>query len=140
MKKASLLLFGIVWCGILAVLTWAFSCYHGIGRSDIPEPYGRWMVYTIISGFWVLGVVVVVSGVARLFARAEEKPTSGSLLGKFMFIVLGAMFAQLGVFGICGTIADNAGVDDSDLPMFFRVLALVVHNVFPVVMVVIGQY
>ena len=137
MKKASLLLFGIVWCGILAVLTWAFSCDHGIGRSDIPEPYGRWMVYTIISGFWVLGVVVVVSGVARLFARAEEKPTSGSLLGKFMFIILGAMFALLGVFGVCGTVADNAGVDDSDLPMFFRVFALVMHNVLPVVMFVI---
>jgi hypothetical protein len=75
-----------------------------------------------------------------LFARAEEKPTSGSLLGKFMFIILGAMFALLGVFGICGTIADNAGVDDSDLPMFFRVFALVMHNVLPVVMVVIGQY
>lgn len=137
MKKASLLLFGIVWCCILAVLTWAFLCDHGIGRRDIPEPYGRWMVYTIISGFWVLGVVVVVSGVARLFARAEEKPTSGSLLGKFMFIILGAIFAQLGVFGICGTIADNAGVDDSDLPMFFRVFALVMHNVLPVVMFVI---
>ncbi len=136
MKKASLLLFGIVWCGILAVLTWAFSCDHGIGRSDIPEPYGRWMVYTIISGFWVLGVVVVVSGVARLFARAEEKPTSGSLLGKFMFIIVGAMFALLGVFGVCGTVADNAGVDDSDLPMFFRVFALVTHNVLPVVMFV----
>jgi hypothetical protein len=137
MKKASLLLFGIVWCGILAVLTWAFSCDHGIGRSDIPEPYGRWMVYTIISGFWVLGVVVVVSGVARLFARAEEKPTSGFLLGKFMFIILGAMFALLGVFGVCGTVADNAGVDDPDLPMFFRVFALVMHNVLPVVMFVI---
>ena len=136
MKKASLLLFGIVWCGILAVLTWAFSCDHGIGRSDIPEPYGRWMVYTTISGFWVLGVVVVVSGVARLFARAEERPTSGSLLGKFMFIILGAMFALLGVFGVCGTVADNAGVDDSDLPMFFRVFALLTHNVLPVVMYV----
>ncbi len=136
MKKASLLLFGIVWCSILAVLTWAFSCDHGIGRRDIPEPYGRWMVYTIISGFWVLGVVVVVSGVARLFARAEEKPRPGSLVGKFIFIIFGAMFALLGVFGVCGTVADNAGVDDPDLPMFFRVFALLTHNVLPVVMFV----
>ena len=136
MKRFVLLLFGIVWCGILAVLTWAFSCDHGIGHSDIPEPYGRWMVYTIISGFWVLGVVVVVSGVARLFARAEEKPTSGSLLGKFMFIILGAMFALLGVFGICGTIADNAGIGDSGVPLFFRMFSLVMHKILPFVMFV----
>lgn len=140
MKKASLLLFGIVWCCILAVITWLFSCSSGVGKSDVPDPYGRWMVYTIISGFWVLGVVFVASGIAMLFSRGDEKPKPGSLTGKFMFIIFGAMFALLGVFGICGTIADNAGVDDSDLPMFFRVFALVTHNVFPVVMVVIDQY
>ena len=136
MKKASLLLFGIVWCCILAVITWLFSCSTGVGKSDVPDPYGRWMMYTFFSGSWVLGVVVVVSGIARLFARAEEKPTSGYLLGKFMFIILGAMFALLGVFGVCGIVADNAGVDDSDLPMFFRVFALLTHNVLPVVMYV----
>ena len=136
MKRFVLLLFGIMWCGILAVLTWAFSCGHGIGHSDIPEPYGSWMVYTIISGFWALGVVVVVSGVARLFARAEEKPTSGSLLGKFMFIIPGAMFALLGVFGICGTIADNAGIGDSGVPLFFRIFSLVMHKILPFVMFV----
>lgn len=140
MKKASLLLFGIVWCSILAVITWLFSCSTGVGRSDVPDPYGRWMVYTIISGFWVLGVVFVASGIAMLFSRGDEKPKPGSMTGKFIFIIFGAMFALLGVFGVCGTVADNAGVDDSDLPMFFRVFALVMHNVFPVVMVVIGQY
>ncbi len=46
------------------------------------------------------------------------------------------MFALLGVFGVCGTVADNAGVDDPDLPMFFRVFALLTHNVLPVVMFV----
>lgn len=136
MKKASLLLFGIVWCGILAVITWLFSCSTGIGRSSIPDPYGKWIAYTVISGFWALGVVVVVSGIAMLFSRGDEKPKPGSLMGKFMFIILGAMFAMLGVFGVCGTVADNAGVDDPDLPMFFRVFALVTHNVLPVVMYV----
>lgn len=137
MKKASLLLFGIVWCCILAVITWLFSCSTGVGKSDVPDPYGRWMVYTIISGFWVLGVVVVASGIAMLFSREDEKPRPGSLMGKFIFIILGAMFALLGVFGVCGTVADNAGVNDPDLPMFFRVFALVMHNVLPVVMSVI---
>lgn len=64
MKKASLLLFGIVWCGILAVLTWAFSCDHGIGRSDIPEPYGRWMVYTIRNCLMKLFARINLSSVA----------------------------------------------------------------------------
>ena len=137
MKKASLLLFGIVWCCILAVITWLFSCSTGVGKNDVPDPYGRWMVYTIISGFWVLGVVVVASGIAMLFSREDEKPRPGSLMGKFIFIILGAMFALLGVFGVCGTVADNAGVNDPDLPMFFRVFALVMHNVLPVVMSVI---
>jgi hypothetical protein len=137
MKKASLLLFGIVWCCILAVITWLFSCSTGVGKNDVPDPYGRWMVYTIISGFWVLGVVVVASGIAMLFSREDEKPKPGSLMGKFIFIILGAMFALLGVFGVCGTVADNAGVNDPDLPMFFRVFALVMHNVLPVVMSVI---
>ena len=137
MKKASLLLFGIVWCCILAVITWLFSCSTGVGKSDVPDPYGRWMVYTIISGFWVLGVVVVASGIAMLFSREDEKPRPGSLVGKLIFIILGAMFALLGVFGVCGTVADNAGVNDPDLPMFFRVFALVMHNVLPVVMFVI---
>ena len=52
MKKASLLLFGIVWCSILAVITWLFSCSSGVGKSDFPDPYGRWMMYTFFSGFW----------------------------------------------------------------------------------------
>ena len=137
MKRLALLLFGIVWCGILAVITWLFSCSTGVVKSDVPEPYGSWMVYTIISGFWALGVVVVVSGIARLFARTEETPTSGSLLGKFMFIILGAMFALLGVFGICGTIADNTGVGDKNLPMFFRVFSLVWFNVLPIILFVV---
>ena len=136
MKKASLLLFGIVWCSILAVITWLFSCSSGVGKSDFPDPYGRWMMYTFFSGFWALGVVVVASGIAMLFSRGDEKPKPGSLRGKFMFIILGAMFALLGVFGVCGTVADNAGVDDPDLPMFFRVFALVTHNALPVVMFV----
>jgi hypothetical protein len=137
MKKASLLLFGIVWCSILAVITWLFSCSSGVGKSDFPDPYGRWMMYTFFSGFWALGVVVVASGIAMLFSKRDEKPRPGSLMGKFFFIILGAMFALLGVFGVCGTVADNAGVDDPDLPMFFRVFALVMHNVLPVVMFVI---
>lgn len=94
-------------------------------------------MYTVISGFWALGVVVVASGIAMLFSRGDEKPRPGSLVGKFMFIILGAMFALLGVFGACGTVADNAGVDDPDLPMFFRVFTLVMHKVLPVVMFVI---
>lgn len=94
-------------------------------------------MYTVISGFWALGVVVVASGIAMLFSRGDEKPRPGSLVGKFMFIILGAMFALLGVFGVCGTVADNAGVDDPDLPMFFRVFTLVMHKVLPVVMFVI---
>jgi len=137
MKKASLLLFGIVWCCILAVITWLFSCSTWVGKSSIPDPYGRWMLYTFFSGFWALGVLVVASGIAMLFSRGDEKPRPGSLVGKFIFIILGAMFALLGVFGVCGTVADNAGVDDPDLPMFFRVFALVMHNVLPVVMFVI---
>ena len=137
MKKASLLLFGIVWCCILAVITWLFSCSTGIGRSSIPDPYGKWIAYTVISGFWALGVVVVASGIAMLFSKRDEKPRPGSLVGKFFFIIMGAMFALLGVFGVCGTVADNAGVDDPDLPMFFRVFALVMHNILPVVMYVI---
>jgi len=95
------------------------------------------MLYTFFSGFWALGVLVVASGIAMLFSRGDEKPRPGSLVGKFIFIILGAMFALLGVFGVCGTVADNAGVDDPDLPMFFRVFALVMHNVLPVVMFVI---
>ena len=94
-------------------------------------------MYTVISGFWALGVVVVASGIAMLFSRGDEKPRPGSLVGKFMFIILGAMFALLGVFGVCGTVVDNAGVDDPDLPMFFRVFTLVMHKVLPVVMFVI---
>ena len=137
MKKASLLLFGIVWCCILAVITWLFSCSTGVGKSSIPDPYGRWMMYTFFSGFWAFGVVVVASGIAMLFSKRDEKPRPGSLMGKFFFIILGAMFALLGVFGVCGTVADNAGVDDPDLPMFFRVFALVMHKVLPVVMFVI---
>ena len=136
MKKASLLLFGIVWCCILAVITWLFSCSSGVGKSDVPDPYGRWMMYTFFSGFWAFGVLVVASGIAMLFSRGDEKPKPGSLVGKFIFIIFGAMFALLGVFGVCGTVADNAGVDDLDLPMFFRVFALVTHNVLPVVMYV----
>ena len=136
MKKASLLLFGIVWCCILAVITWLFSCSSGVGKSDVPDPYGRWMLYTFFSGFWALGVLFVASGIAMLFSKGDEKPKPGSLVGKFMFIIVGAMFALLGVFGVCGTVADNAGVDDPDLPMFFRVFALVTHNVLPVVMYV----
>ena len=137
MKKASLLLFGIVWCCILAVITWLFSCSTGVGKSSIPDPYGKWIMYTVIFGFWALGVVVVASGIAMLFSKRDEKPRPGSLVGKFFFIILGAMFALLGVFGVCGTVADNAGVDDPDLPMFFRVFALVMHKVLPVVMFVI---
>ena len=95
------------------------------------------MMYTFFSGFWAFGVLVVASGIAMLFSRGDEKPRPGSLVGKFIFIILGAMFALLGVFGVCGTVADNAGVDDPDLPMFFRVFALVMHNVLPVVMFVI---
>ena len=136
MKKASLLLFGIVWCSILAVITWLFSCSSGVGKSDIPDPYGRWMMYTFFSGFWALGVVVVVSGIAMLFSRGDEKPKPGFLLGKFMFIILGAMFALLGVFGICGTIADNAGIGDSGVPLFFRMFSLVMHKILPFVMFV----
>ena len=136
MKKASILLFGIVWCCILAVITWLFSCSTGVGKSSIPDPYGRWMMYTFFSGFWAFGVLVVASGIAMLFSREDEKPRPGSLVGKLIFIILGAMFALLGVFGVCGTVADNAGVDDPDLPMFFRVFALVMHNVLPVVMFV----
>ena len=130
-------MFGIVWCCILAVITWLFSCSTGVGKSSVPDPYGRWIMYTVISGFWALGVVVVASGIAMLFSRGDEKPRPGSLVGKFMFIILGAMFALLGVFGVCGTVADNAGVDDPDLPMFFRVFTLVMHKVLPVVMFVI---
>lgn len=137
MKKASLLLFGIVWCCILAVITWLFSCSTVVSKSSIPDPYGRWMIYTFFSGFWAFGVLVVASGIAMLFSRGDEKPRPGSLVGKFIFIILGAMFALLGVFGVCGTVADNAGVDDPDLPMFFRVFVLVMHNVLPVVMFVI---
>ena len=132
MKKASLLLFGIVWCCILAVITWLFSCSSGVGKSDFPDPYGRWMMYTFFSGFWALGVVVVASGIAMLFSRGDEKPKPGSLTGKFMFIILGAMFALLGVLGICGTVADNAGVGDTNLPMFFRVFSLVWFKVLPI--------
>jgi len=116
MKKASVLLFGIVWCGILAVITWAFSCSTGVGKSDLPDPYGRWMVYTVISGFWAIGVLFVASGIARLVARSDEKTKSSSLTGKFMFIIIGASFALSGGVGFCGTMADNAGVGDSDLP------------------------
>ena len=129
-------MFGIVWCCILAVITWLFSCSTGVGKSDVPDPYGRWMLYTFFSASWALGVVFVASGIAMLFSRGDEKPKPGSLVGKFMFIIGGAMFALLGVFGVCGTVADNAGVDDSDLPMFFRVFALLTHNVLPVVMFV----
>lgn len=136
MKKASLLLFGIVWCCILAVITWLFSCSTGVGKSDVPDPYGRWMMYTFFSGFWAFGVLVVASGIAMLFSRGDEKPKPGSLVGKFSFIIVGAMFALLGVFGVCGTVADNAGVDDPDLPMFSRVFALLTHNVLPLVMFV----
>lgn len=81
MKKASLLLFGIVWCCILAVITWIFSCSTGIGRSSVPDPYGRWMMYTFFSGFWAFGVLVVASGIAMLFSRGDEKPRPGSLMG-----------------------------------------------------------
>jgi hypothetical protein len=95
------------------------------------------MMYTFFSGFWAFGVLVVASGIAMLFSRGDEKPRPGSLVGKFIFIIWGAMFALLGVFGVCGTVAGNAGVDDPDLPMFFRVFALVMHNVLPVVMFVI---
>ncbi len=137
MKKASLLLFGIVWCSILAVITWLFSCSSGVGKSDFPDPYGRWMMYTFFSGFWALGVVVVSSGIARLFSSVDEKPKSGSLTGKFMFIIIGATFALLGAFGVCGTVADNAGVNDPDLPMFFRVFVFVMHNVLQVVLFVV---
>ena len=136
MKKASLLLFGIVWCSILAVITWLFSCSSGVGKSDFPDPYGRWMMYTFFSGFWAFGVLVVASGIAMLFSRGDEKPKPGSLLGKLMFIIVGAMFALLGVFGVCGTVAENARVGDTNLPMFFRVFALLTHNVLPVVMYV----
>lgn len=129
-------MFGIVWCCILAVITWLFSCSTGIGRSSVPDPYGRWMMYTFFSGFWAFGVLIVASGIAMLFSSGDEKPKPGSLMGKFIFIISGAMFAMLGVFGVCGTVADNAGVDDPDLPMFFRVFALVTHNVLPVVMYV----
>ena len=136
MKKASLLLFGIVWCGILACITWLF-CSTGEGKIDFPDPYGRWMIYALFSGFWALGVVVVASGIARLFTRGDEKPKSGSLTGKFMFIIIGATFALLGAFGVCGTVADNAGVNDPDLPMFFRVFVFVMHNVLQVVLFVV---
>ena len=136
MKRFAVLLFGIVWCSILAVLTWAFLCCGGTSHSDFPEPYGTWMVYTIISGFWALGVVVVASGIARLFSSGDEKPKSGSMVGKSMFIIIGATFAVLGAFGVCGTVADNAGVSDPDLPMFFRVFVFVMHNVVQVVLFV----
>ena len=137
MKKASLLLFGIVWCCILAVITWLFLCSTGVGKSSVPDPYGRWMLYTFFSGFWAFGVLVVASGIAMLFSRGDENPKPGSLVGKFIFIILGAMFALLGVFGVCGTVADNAGVDDPDLPMFFRVFSLVWFNVLPVILFVV---
>ena len=136
MKRFAALLFGIVWCGILACITWLF-CSTGEGKIDFPDPYGRWMIYTLFSGFWALGVVVVASGIARLFTRGDEKPKSGSMVGKFMFIIIGATFALLGAFGVCGTVADNAGVSDPDLPMFFRVFVLVMHNVFQVVLFVV---
>ena len=61
-------------------------------------------MYTVISGFWALGVVVVASGIAMLFSRGDDEPKPGSLTGKFMFIILGAMFALLGVLGVCGTV------------------------------------
>jgi hypothetical protein len=95
------------------------------------------MIYALFSGFWALGVVVVASGIARLFTRGDEKPKSGSLTGKFMFIIIGATFALLGAFGVCGTVADNAGVNDPDLPMFFRVFVFVMHNVLQVVLFVV---
>ena len=94
-------------------------------------------MYTFFSGFWALGVVVVVSGIAMLFSRGDEKPRPGSLTGKFMFIILGATFAVLGVFGVCGTVADNTGVSDRDIPMFFRVFMLVMHNVLPIILFVV---
>ena len=136
MKRFAVLLFGIVWCGILACITWLF-CSTGEGKIDFPDPYGRWMIYALFSGFWALGVVVVASGIARLFTRGDEKPKSGSLTGKFMFIIIGATFALLGAFGVCGTVADNAGVNDPDLPMFFRVFVFVMHNVLQVVLFVV---
>ena len=53
-----------------------------------------------------------------------------------MFIILGAMFALLGVLGVCGTVADNAGVGDTNLPMFFRVFSLVWFKVLPIILFV----
>ena len=129
-------MFGIVWCCILAVITWLFSCSTGVGKSSVPDPYGRWMMYTFFSGFWAFGVLVVASGIAMLFSRGDEKPKPGSLVGKFMFIILGAMFALLGVLGVCGTVADNAGVGDTNLPMFFRVFSLVWFKVLPIILFV----
>lgn len=137
MKRFAVLLFGIVWCGIVAVITWAFS-YGRIVKSDFTEPYSSWMVYTAISGFWALGVVIVVSGIARLFSRTEGTPKSGSLLGKLMFVILGAMFALLGAIGICGTVAGAAFSGESGDSMFFRILSLVPIVVQMVVHVVMG--
>ena len=136
MKKASVLLFGIVWCSILAGITWVFSSGTGVGKSALQDPYGKWIVYTAISGFWALGVVVVASGIAMLFSRGDEKPKPGSLTGKFMFIILGAMFALLGVLGVCGTVAENARAGDTNLPMFFRVFSLVWFKVLPIILFV----
>ena len=135
MKRFAVLLLGIVWCSILACITWLF-CGTGGGKCDMPEPYGTLMAYTFFSGFWALGVVVVASGIARLFTRGDEKPKSGSLMGKFMFIIIGATFALLGAFGVCGTVADNAGVSDPQLPMFFRVFLFVMHDVLQVLLFV----
>ena len=137
MKKASLLLFGIVWCGIVACITWLFSRGTGEVKCAFPDPYGRWMIYTLFSGFWALGVVVVASGIARLFTRGDEKPKPGSMVGKFMFIIIGATFALLGAFGVCGTVVGDTAVGDTDLPMFFRVFSLVSFKVLPIVLFVV---
>ncbi|MBO7684381.1 MAG: hypothetical protein J6T51_06625, partial [Kiritimatiellae bacterium] len=42
----------------------------------------------------------------------------------------------LGVLGVCGTVADNAGVGDTNLPMFFRVFSLVWFKVLPIILFV----
>lgn len=75
MKKASLLLFGIVWCCILAVITWLFSCSTGVGKSSMSDPYGygRWMMYTFFSGFWAFGVLVVASGLGTIAAARQAR-------------------------------------------------------------------